>query len=235
MKGIDVSSNQHPAGRSIDWHEVADAGYAFCIVKATQGLAYRNPWLERDLDDARAAGLFVGAYHFFEVGDDPTAQAKEFIGALIGQVLDLGAWLDFEPPALQSFMAASYVNQFLAEAKDARPGTGLYADLSQVEELQGANAQLGRLWVASWGDVAPKGCVLWQDATNVSVPGVPAPVDTDVMVNARAFNLPSSPPPRPSSTTARPVRLPAEPGPDGEDEDEDDDSGQVKGKHQKSS
>ena len=34
MKGIDVSSNQHPANKPIDWFAVADAGYGFAIVKA---------------------------------------------------------------------------------------------------------------------------------------------------------------------------------------------------------
>jgi len=193
VKGIDVSSNQHPANQPIDWEKVADAGWGFAIVKATQGTSYTNPWLARDLDDARAAGLFVGAYHFYETGPSPESQAEYFVAACMGQVLDLGAWLDWEPPAMQQWEISSAYNGFMETAHKARPGCGVYCDEPWLTELKGAMVTPSRLWVASWGGEQPKGCLLWQDATNQTVPGVPAEVDTDVMVNARAFNLPSQP------------------------------------------
>lgn len=217
MKGIDVSSNQHPANKPIDWFAVAEAGYGFAIVKATQGMSYVNPWLATDLDDARAAGLFVGAYHYFEAGDDAVVQAKHFTSQLVGQVLDLGAWLDWEPPEMASWLVKSTFDGFLTEAKTARPGCGAYYDLSWATLLKEAMVDGHRTWIASWGDFQPTGCVLWQDATNVTVPGVPAPTDTDVMVSARSFNLPSSPPPRPTAATARSM-VPAEGTPEVDEE-----------------
>ena len=66
VKGVDVSSWQHPGQAEIDWHAVADDGYTFALVKATQGTNYVNNWLSRDLDDARSAGLLLGAYHYLE-------------------------------------------------------------------------------------------------------------------------------------------------------------------------
>lgn len=218
MKGIDVSSNQHPANRPIDWHKVADAGYGFAIVKATQGTTYQNPWLERDLEDAYAAGLFVGAYHFWETDEDPATQAKSFVGSLIGRKLDVGAWLDWEPPEVPVYTVSLQLSQFLDEVRGARPGVGLYCDLAWRDELKAGNALPGRLWLAAWGKEQPAGAIIWQDATNVSVPGVPAPVDTNVLLRTRSLNLPSSPPERPSAATARPVAIPDEPGPDEGDE-----------------
>jgi lysozyme len=202
MKGIDVSSNQHPANKPIDWFAVADAGYGFAIVKATQGVSYVNPWLAYDLDDARAAGLFVGAYHYWEPDQDAIVQAKNFTSSLIGQVLDLGVWLDWEPPEMAPYSAQPLIGAFIAEAKEARPGIGMYCDLSWRDQLKGENALPGRLWLAAWGPEQPSGCILWQNATGVPVAGVPELVDTDIIVKSRSLNLPSSPPPRPSAATA---------------------------------
>lgn len=203
MKGIDVSANQHPANKPIDWIAVADAGYGFAIVKATQGVGYVNPWLAYDLDDARAAGLFVGAYHYWEVDQDPVTQAKNFTSSLVGQVLDIGTWLDWEPPELPAYSAQGLISQFMAEAKEARPGVGMYCDIAWRDQLRSESALPARLWLADWSTEEAPAAIIWQDATNIAVPGVPELVDTDVIVRARSLNLPSSPPPRPSAATAR--------------------------------
>ena len=218
MRGIDVSSNQHPGSKPIDWEAVADAGYGFVIVKATQGLTYVNPWAVRDIEDAFAAGLFVGAYHYFEVGDDPAAQAKNFISALIGQRLDMGTWLDWEPGELPAWSIATQLDGFLNEARGARPGIGVYCDRSWQETFRAQNVTVGRLWLADWGQRQPDGAILWQNATGQPVEGVPAPVDTDVLVSERSFNLASYPPPRPGTVALAhvPAREPAVP-PAGED------------------
>src|SRR5689334_20011263 len=35
--GVDVADHQHPHGAAIDWSQVADAGYKFAFIKATEG------------------------------------------------------------------------------------------------------------------------------------------------------------------------------------------------------
>jgi GH25 family lysozyme M1 (1,4-beta-N-acetylmuramidase) len=62
--GIDVGSGQHAGGASIDWPEVAAAGYRFAFIKATEGSYYANPHFASDLAAAQAAGLLVAPYHF---------------------------------------------------------------------------------------------------------------------------------------------------------------------------
>lgn len=221
MKGIDVSSNQHPANRPIDWEAVAEAGYSFAVVKASQGTAYVNPWCTRDLEDARAAGLFVGAYHYYEPGQDAAVQAKTFVAAVTLQLLDIGPWLDWEPPAMGPYQAKQYIDAFFEEARSARPGIGLYCDMSWHDQLREEAALPARLWLAKLDEGAPTDAIIWQDAWAVDVPGVPAPVDTDVLLRTRSVNLASSPPARPSAAMAKPVRLPAEPGPDRSGETDD--------------
>ncbi len=210
MRGIDVSSWQHVGGKPIDWHAAAESGVGFALVKATQGTAYVSPWLDRDLSDAFAAGLLVGAYHYFEAGVDPVAQAQAFIGALIGHRLELGAWLDWEPAPMPGWQAAAAVKAFTDAAEEARPGLGLYCDETWYAELRTANTEVRRLWLAAPSLAAPpQGALLWQRGTT-TVPGIVGAVDVDELVSARGLNIPTSPPPRPSAATAVPVRLPAE-------------------------
>lgn len=63
-RGVDVSANNHPGDHAIDWHRVHAAGFTWCAVKLTEGNTYRNPWAERDVHQAAAAGLEVIGYHF---------------------------------------------------------------------------------------------------------------------------------------------------------------------------
>lgn len=204
--GIDVSSWQHPDGKPIDWEEVRKAGYDFALVKATQSTNYVNPWLRRDLDDARAEGFLVGAYHFFETGVDPAAQAAHFVISLVGEKLDLGGWLDYEPPPLGDYVMAGEVQGFLTAAADGRPGCGLYCDKSTLEALQAINVGIARLWVAAWSDSEPgKGWLLWQRKAQ-EVPGIIGEVDVDVLVNTRGVDIPTSPPARPTAASVHPVK-----------------------------
>jgi GH25 family lysozyme M1 (1,4-beta-N-acetylmuramidase) len=61
---VDVAAAQHPGGAPIDWTEVAAAGYTFAAIKSTEGDYYTNPYGAADLAGAKAAGLYVTAYHF---------------------------------------------------------------------------------------------------------------------------------------------------------------------------
>ena len=70
--GIDVSSVQG----QIDWPRVAEAGFRFAIVKATESVHTTDPWYGRHVAGARAAGLIVGAYHYFSPRLDRTIEAQ---------------------------------------------------------------------------------------------------------------------------------------------------------------
>jgi lysozyme len=210
-RGVDVSSWQHPNNVPIDWDEVARQGYTFAIIKATQGDSYVNPWLRRDYDDAFAAGLLVGVYHYFDAAVEPTKQAENFVGCLLGMRLDLGTWLDLEVTAPNKYTLAGYVNGFMAAANDARPGTGLYCSEAIMTELQEANVSPPSWWVAEWGDdKPPKGSTIWQYGDGI-VPGIPGEVDLDELVGTRGINLPTTPPPKPTAATVHHVEVEPEP------------------------
>jgi lysozyme len=192
-KGVDVSTWQHPNGEAIDWEEVAKAGYTFAIVKATQGNTWVNPWLARDLDDARAQGLLVGAYHFYQWGTDAKDQASFALSHLAGQVLELGFYLDWEVESVPQWELGSTYTAFLDESMAVRNPTGTYCDLSWHTQLVAANVPIYRLWLADYNESEPVPSFLWQDSETGTVPGIPGTVDLDYLNSTRGLNIPTAP------------------------------------------
>jgi lysozyme len=239
VKGVDVSSWQHPAGAEVDWWAVAEAGFTFMIVKATQGTSYVNPWALRDIDDAKAAGLLCGAYHFWEPGQPAEAQAKHFYSAVLGLELEMGTWLDWEPPQgpepdegappgpgetpLPKMMppwvygVIGDITTFINTVEEARPGTGYYMDQSWHNLLAKTNIPSRRLWLAAPSlTTAPAGATLWQRPTE-TVPGIPGAVDVDTLLSARGLNIPTTPPAKKTPAEVRSLVPKVESGPeDGE-------------------
>ena len=73
--GIDVSKHQ---GR-IDWERVAaDKKIQFVYIKATEGATHVDKAYERNIAQARRAGLKVGSYHFFTSYKSARAQFDNF-------------------------------------------------------------------------------------------------------------------------------------------------------------
>ncbi|WP_345632075.1 GH25 family lysozyme [Rugosimonospora acidiphila] len=80
VAGIDVSSNDHSGGQTIDWAGQAAAGVRFAYVKATEGSDYLNPYFASDYQAAKNQGLYVGAYDYARPdSDDPVEQADYFL------------------------------------------------------------------------------------------------------------------------------------------------------------
>src|SRR5690349_2704594 len=61
VRGIDVSHHQN----EIDWRKVAHDDVSFAFIKATEGGDHRDTRFATNWKEAQAAGLKVGAYHFF--------------------------------------------------------------------------------------------------------------------------------------------------------------------------
>ena len=93
-RGIDVSN----WSGTIDWRAVADSGVEVVIIQASEGTFYRDPYLHEYYDGAKAYGLKVGFYHFFNPGSSPTPQeqARYFVDTIRGLDSDLKLILDFE-------------------------------------------------------------------------------------------------------------------------------------------
>lgn len=92
LRGIDVSHHQG----AIDWPAVAGDDVAFAYLKASEGGDHRDRRFDRNRRDARAAGLAVGAYHFFTWCKPGEEQARNFIAAAPPEADALPPALDLE-------------------------------------------------------------------------------------------------------------------------------------------
>lgn len=73
--GVDVSTYQG----EVDWKKLAEQGVDFAFLKATEGSSLQDVRFSDNWENARAAGVRVGAYHFFSYDSPGETQAENFI------------------------------------------------------------------------------------------------------------------------------------------------------------
>ncbi len=107
--GVDVSSYQG----EVDWSTLADQGVVFAFCKATEGSTHVDPTFRQNWANAQAAGVLVGAYHFFSYDSPGEMQAENFIAQVPVVVGTLPPVVDIEfygdkvknPPSKEETMA----------------------------------------------------------------------------------------------------------------------------------
>lgn len=190
IPGVDV----YAGDGEIIHRQVANAGYRFAYVKATQGHWLRDPLWSPNIIGFRDVGMFVGSYHFFEATWDATAQAQYFLrkvgshANLVGQLLPC---LDVErrggmsvKQLTDSVVAFCHVIECEVGVK---PLLYLNRDYA-LNQLQSRRLAEYPIWLATWSRSRPRGpwgawrsCRLWQDRVKATVPGMPnaGECDTD--------------------------------------------------------
>jgi lysozyme len=181
--GVDVSHHQG----AIDWRRVAadPQRISFAYVKATEGGDFTDPRFRDNWEGARAAGLRVGAYHFFTFCRPPREQAAHFV-SVIKSVSDgdLAPAVDVEyggncksPPSREAIVAS--LREWLAAVREA---TGrapvVYATSDAWDDFVRDAAPDAPLWLRSlWRE--PREAALWQFAHRAHVDGITGFVDLD--------------------------------------------------------
>jgi len=92
IHGIDVSKYQN----QIDWGLVQKAGIEFAFIKATEGADRRDERFSENWQNAKAAGLVRGAYHFYYFCRSAEEQAAWFIANVPKEAESLPPVLDME-------------------------------------------------------------------------------------------------------------------------------------------
>src|SRR5436190_19894657 len=106
IHGIDVSTFQQTVyWPSVKSMQVKDVKIGFVFIKATEGLDNTDKQFRRNWQQAKAADIPRGAYHYFLATKDGKMQAQNFIKNVKLQTGDLPPVLDIEalygvPPAL---------------------------------------------------------------------------------------------------------------------------------------
>ena len=183
--GVDLSHHQQPT----DFNQVKASGRDFVYLKATEGIGYVDPAFATFRQQAHAAGLIVGIYHFAR-DNDPVAEFAYFagvVGALqpgeflvldqevthaTGNAVWCKAWLD-AAKAHYGIAPMIYMNQ----GSSTGVTSAVWSTIAQTYGLILArydNAPDVLTTVLYWGTPAMK-----QFYDQGSVPGVPGPCDVD--------------------------------------------------------
>ena len=192
LNGVDLSIDQG----TIDFHALAsEVGFVFA--KATEGITYSDARFREYHDQAKAANIPFGAYHFFHGGDNGAAQAAHFLSAIDGYGGDLVPMVDCEAGGLDGVSPGTFLSRlgmFLSNVDATLRGKRaiIYFGYSfWVNTLGGYDGFCGHpAWPAAYNpdaslDMTGTGWsdwTLWQysDGSGLPyLPGMTTPVDRD--------------------------------------------------------
>ena len=193
VPGIDVSKYQ---GR-IDWRAVGTSTVRFAVLRATLGNGYRDGKYARNVAQARANGIVVGAYHFAKPGHvpaDPRQEADHFLRVARIAPGDIVPVLDIEYSGGRSARqlrawAIRWLNRVQART-GVRPMiySGNHFWRGPMNNTRWFAKRGYALWVAHWYVRAPsvpgggwggRGYTMWQWSAVGRIPGIRGPVDRD--------------------------------------------------------
>lgn len=188
MQGIDISSYQ--AG--IDLTRVP---CDFIIVKATQGAGYMNPDCVRAVEQALAAGKYVGVYHYID--GSGVGEADFFVDQISGWVGRVLVCLDWEPGSNSRWGDLGYLGAVIDRVREraGRPPV-VYASAAAFPWQTCAARGCGT-WVAQYADMRPAGyqdhpwgegayqCDIRQYSATGRLPGWDGDLDLDLAYISR--------------------------------------------------
>jgi GH25 family lysozyme M1 (1,4-beta-N-acetylmuramidase) len=178
IKGIDVSHHQG----NIDWKKVAAEGVKFAFIKASEGYTFVDSKFKTNVDEANAAGIKTGAYHYakFSTVAEALAEAKHFISVIAAVNLTYPVVLDLEEDKKKAGKkvlteaALAFINMVKATGRTVL----LYSGKSFLESnLDESKLKDIPLWVARYNSTLGRSADIWQHSDKGIVPGILGHVD----------------------------------------------------------
>lgn len=190
VNGVDVSKYQG----NIDWSKVKPAGYTFAFVRLGyangDGSIVMDPYFQKNVTNALAAGLDVGTYLYSYI--DSVDHAR--IAA--NHVLEIIDDYDFSMPIVLDYEHGSKYKDFSRDKNSqicnaflgiiASAGylpmyysytsfVNSYMNMATLEQYEG-------LWIANYtGKIGVDNTAIWQHSSSGSVPGIPGRCDLNRM------------------------------------------------------
>ena len=151
--GIDVSSFQS----SITWSSVKSSGIAFAWSKATEGLTYQDAYFVGNENNGKAAGVYMGPYHYCHPELNTAASEASYFWSFAGSYIKNDAksimpMLDVEGNAFGGNVGASsisdWINQWCNAVVAAAAAQGV--TVKPVIYISACNANHLNTSVAQW-------------------------------------------------------------------------------------
>ena len=147
---LDISHHNWDDYGPLDWDAIKRSGIWGIIHKATEDVDYIDPYFQRAKEEAAAAGLLVGAYHFFRPGNI-IEQAEHFL-RVAKPTADMLIVLDHEDDGC-SLDDAKLWMRYVETATGQRPA--IYSGhviKEQIGETRDDYLAAARLWIAQYSD-----------------------------------------------------------------------------------
>ncbi len=152
LKVIDI---YHGDG-TVDFASLKNQGCDGVIIKATQGTTFNDNMLRTNYNNARAAGLKTGFYHFYNISNyDGATQAAFFLSAISGLTSDYLPAMDVEMADGQDTVPnpaalSSAVKTALDAVAAKTGGSMLYSNPVTLRQLSAATLGSYPLWIAEF-------------------------------------------------------------------------------------
>lgn len=186
MNGIDVSKHNG----IIDWNKAARDGIEFAIIRAGYGKTakQKDPMFEQNYRDAKANGVFVGAYwySYAVTPDEAKQEAKCFIECIKGKQFEFPLYFDLEEKKqfdLGKKAVSEIIRTFLSTLESYGYYVGLYMSRSPLMTyVEDDIRQRYSIWVAEWASKCNYDGAygMWQRSEKGYVNGINGNVDLDI-------------------------------------------------------
>jgi lysozyme len=181
IKGIDVSAHNG----MINYRAVADDGYSFVFIKASEGKSFTDENFHTNYTGAKKAGLKVGFYHFFRFDVDGVAQAVNFLNAIGDCAPDLALAVDVEKHGNPDNVDIATITDNLSRMVEYLNLKGhrvmFYSTNNGYYDYLESDFKGQPLWVCAFSNPPINAdWDFWQFSHSGSVKGVDGKVDLDV-------------------------------------------------------
>ena len=184
--GIDVSKHQG----NIDWQKVKKSGVKFAMLRAGYGrfASQKDPSFERNYENAKKAGVNVGAYwySYAKSVDDAKKEADTFLKIIKGKQFEMPVAFDIEEKSQAQkgrAFVSSLIKAFCERVENAGYYVCIYASKSWFDNyIDDECKRLYDSWIARWG-ASPdyNGKIgIWQNSSSGKISGVAGNCDTDI-------------------------------------------------------
>ena len=168
IRGVDVSEYQG----EIDWQTLSAQNIDFAFVKATEGSSYKDPYFERNIEEAQKTDLRIGVYHFFSFESGGKTQAENFCSqsvyydGMLPPVCDVEYYGEHKSLTDEELIQVKDELRTFVDIISEKYGVTpiIYATQRSYSEIIGDDFDDCGLWLRSVYLRIPKncGCTFWQ-------------------------------------------------------------------------
>lgn len=200
VNGIDVSAIQ---GKNIDWNKVKSSGIDFVILRAgysdyDTGKFHKDIMFDKNSEDARKAGLMIGAYMFSQATSKEEAKDEaEFLVDIANEhEIQLPLVMDYElvtggrlEKALNEGTldgkTSKIIDSFCSAVEDAGYDSMLYGNYNFLTKTLDINANSKRtnIWIAHYSSETDLEYpyLIWQSSDEGKINGIDGNTDMNFM------------------------------------------------------